>query len=129
MLAINGGKDPAYAVPLSYVYQNNAIYLHCAREGRKLELIRQNSQVSFCVVAEAEPLADAFSMKYTSAIAFGPVSEITGEEKLQALEAFIEKYAADDDYLTKGKKYAAEARERTTVLRIDVRHVSAKARK
>lgn len=129
VLAINGGAEPAYAVPLSYVYQNDAIYLHCAQEGRKLELIRQNGQASFCVVAEAEPLKDAFSMKYKSAIAFGTVSEISGEEKLPVLEAFIEKYATDEEYLMKGKKYAAQAQDKTTVLKLDIRQLSAKVRK
>ena len=32
------GDDFPYAVPLSYVYTDDALYFHCAREGMKLEL-------------------------------------------------------------------------------------------
>lgn len=36
------GDDFPYAVPLSYVYADGALYFHCAREGLKLELARRD---------------------------------------------------------------------------------------
>lgn len=36
------GDDFPYAVPLSYVYTDGALYFHCAREGLKLELARRD---------------------------------------------------------------------------------------
>ncbi len=43
------GDDFPYAVPLSYIYTDGALYFHCAREGMKLELARRDSRASFCV--------------------------------------------------------------------------------
>ena len=41
-----------YAVPLSYVFHDQCIYFHCATEGHKLDNIRANPAVSFCVVGQ-----------------------------------------------------------------------------
>ncbi|MDZ5016887.1 pyridoxamine 5'-phosphate oxidase, partial [Clostridium perfringens] len=55
-----------YGVPLSYVYANDSIYFHSAVEGHKLENIKKNDKVSFCVVGQTDVLPDKFSTKYES---------------------------------------------------------------
>lgn len=129
VLSMIGTNGYGYGVPFSYVYRDKGIYLHCALEGQKLSYLRSNNQVSFCIVTEATPLPDAFSMRYKSVIAFGKVREISGEEKMAALIALIEKYASDDEYIRKGKEYAAQAVDKTAVIRLDVEHFTGKTRK
>ena len=128
VLSLNGGDGYPYGVPLSYVYLGNSIYLHCAREGRKLSHIRRDPRVSFCVVGEAYPLPDKFSMQYRSAMAFGQASEVKDEEKLPVLLAFLEKYSTAE-YLEKGREYAVKSLEKTMVIRIEIEHLTGKARK
>ncbi|MDR3588107.1 MAG: pyridoxamine 5'-phosphate oxidase family protein [Negativicutes bacterium] len=129
VLSMVGTNDYGYGVPLSYVYRDNSIYVHCALEGQKLAFLQNNNKVSFCIVTEASPLPDAFSMKYKSVIAFGKAVDVTGEEKMTALVALIEKYASSDDYIVKGKEYAAQSFDKTAVLRLDIEHVTGKARR
>ena len=130
VLAINAGDDYAYGVPFSYVYQDNRIYLHCALEGKKLNLLRRNNKVSFGVVLEAEPLPHKYSMKYRSAMAFGKAVEVKdNQEKLAALIALVEKYYTDQDHIERGKVKAAESLDKTLVIRIDVDHLTGKVRK
>jgi nitroimidazol reductase NimA-like FMN-containing flavoprotein (pyridoxamine 5'-phosphate oxidase superfamily) len=128
VLSMNGENDYAYGVPLSYVYTGNGIYLHCAAEGRKITRIRNDNRVSFCVVGEAVPLVDQFSMKYESAIVFGKAYEVDREEKLKALILLVEKYSTGE-YLEKGKEYALNSLHRTAVIRIDIELISGKARR
>lgn len=128
VLSMNGGDGYPYGVPLSYVYKGNSIFLHCAREGRKLNHIRQDNRVSFCVVGEAYPLPDKFSMQYKSAMVFGQASEVKDEEKLPVMLAFLEKYSSVE-YLEKGREYAVKSLEKTMVLRIEIGHLTGKARK
>ena len=71
------GDDFPYAVPLSYVYTDGALYFHCAREGMKLELARRDSRASFCVVAEDHIVPEAYTTYYRSVICFGQLAEIT----------------------------------------------------
>ena len=40
VLAVTGGNSWPYAVPLSYVYQDGAVFFHCAKAGHKLEIGR-----------------------------------------------------------------------------------------
>jgi hypothetical protein len=127
VLSINKENDYAYGVPLSYVYTGNSIYCHCALEGQKLTCIRSNNKVTFCVVGTANPLPDKFSVEYTSAIAFGRASEVYDEEKFTALMAFVEKYSSN--YLEKGKKYIDNDQHKTVVIKLDIEHLTGKARK
>jgi nitroimidazol reductase NimA-like FMN-containing flavoprotein (pyridoxamine 5'-phosphate oxidase superfamily) len=131
VLSMNAGDDYAYGVPLSYVYQGNSIYLHCALEGKKLAYIRRDNRVSFCVVAEAEPLPTKFSMKYKSAMVFGKIYEVDNqEEKLASLIALVEKYyRGDQEHIERGKDKAANSLDKTAVLRIDIDHMTGKVRR
>ncbi len=129
VLSMNGADDYAYGVPLSYVYMDNCLYFHCALEGQKLSCIRHNNKVTFCVVGEANPLPNEFSMQYKSAIVFGKATEVNNDEKLAALVALVEKYANDNDYIVKGKQYALNSLHKTAVVRIDIEHMTGKARR
>jgi hypothetical protein len=129
VLSMPTGDDYAYGVPLSYVYRDDKIYLHCAPEGKKLTLMRGNNKVSFCVVLDAEPIPDKFSMKYRSAMAFGKAVEVADlEEKLRALIDLVIKYYRDPDHIERGREKAAKSLEKTVVLRIDLDHLTGKVR-
>jgi nitroimidazol reductase NimA-like FMN-containing flavoprotein (pyridoxamine 5'-phosphate oxidase superfamily) len=36
-----------YVVPLSFGYENNTLYFHSASEGKKVEILKKNSNVCF----------------------------------------------------------------------------------
>ena len=119
-----------YGVPFSYVYLNDAVYLHSAVAGKKVDAVRHNDRVSFCVVGATEALRDTFSMNYESAIASGRVVEVTDQrERMAALIGLIDKYACDEAYKTKGREYATRAEGKTLVLKIVVEQLTGKARR
>lgn len=117
----------AYGVPLSYVYMDNNIYFHCAVEGHKLDNIRLNNKVSFCVVGYTELLPAKFSTKYESVIVFGRASEVNDDEKYNALCAIAEKYS--NQYMEEAKAYAAKDGGKTKVIKITIGHIAGKARR
>ena len=51
-LADSDGRP--YVVPLNYSYHDGKVLFHCALEGRKLDCIRANPNVSFTVARQAE---------------------------------------------------------------------------
>ncbi len=53
-----------YGTPVNYAVVDNSIFIHSATEGCKLENIRSNSNVSFCVVGKTELLPEQFSTRY-----------------------------------------------------------------
>ncbi len=50
VLALSGDDGYPYAVPISYVYDGNKIFFHCAKSGHKLDAIHRNAKASFCVI-------------------------------------------------------------------------------
>ena len=130
VLSMSGGDDYGYGVPLSYVFQDNNIYLHCALEGKKLTYLRRNNKVTFCVVGEAEPVPEKYSMKYKSVIVFGRAIEINDQEvKVKTLIDLVKKYYTDPEHIEKGKEVAANFVDKTVVLRLDIDHFTGKAKK
>jgi hypothetical protein len=129
ILALNGQDkdDYAYGVPVGYAVDGSRIYIHCAPTGEKIDRIRANDRVSFCVVGSVEVLADKFAANYASTIAFGRAAEVDdADEKRKALLAFLDKYSTD--FKESGTRYIENAGPQTTVLRIDVEHITGKAR-
>lgn len=123
---INDNGYP-YTVPLNFVYYNNSIYFHCATEGKKLDNIRDNDRVSFCVVTDTEVLAEKFNTKYKSVVVFGAASEVVDNLKEVILFELIDKYSPQ--FLVEGKKYIQAAKDKTKVIKIDIHHITGKAGK
>jgi hypothetical protein len=120
------GTDYPYGVPLSYAFKGDDIYLHMAVAGLKLELLRAAPKVSFCVVGEAEPLPEKFSMAYQSVIVFGTAEELFEQEKAAALELLLLKYSPEQ--LERGREYIKAAGGRTLVYKIAIKQRSGKYR-
>jgi nitroimidazol reductase NimA-like FMN-containing flavoprotein (pyridoxamine 5'-phosphate oxidase superfamily) len=75
-----------YGVPLNYVYvpEDGAIYFHCARQGKKIDMIRQNPKASFAVVSQQSIREERFITHYDSAVVTGTVSLVEDESEKRA---------------------------------------------
>ncbi len=127
VLSTIGDNEQPYGVPLSYVYRDNSIYIHCARVGHKIDNIRKNPKVSFCVVGTTTVLPSEFATEYESSIVSGTATEIQGEERYNALIWTIEKYSPD--YIEEGKHKIKKQDNATKVVKITIDHISGKARR
>ena len=125
ILSTVGDNGYAYGVPLSYVYSNGSIYFHCAPEGHKLDNIKHNNKVSFCVVGATEVLPESFSTKYESVIVFGKASEVYDDEKREALMAILKKYSSG--FMDKGIEYLKSDSCKTKVIKIEIEHMTGKS--
>ena len=54
VLGVIGDGGYPYTVPVSHVYKDGVIAFHCAKTGHKIDAIRNNEKVSFCVIAQDE---------------------------------------------------------------------------
>jgi len=126
-LATVSEENIPYLVPMSFVYTQGAIYLHCAVEGKKLDNIRGNNNICFNVVEAVELLPAAFSTKYKSVTVFGKIAVVEAqEEKRQSLIAIVKKYSPD--FYEAGLQYIDNAIEKTKVLKIEVSRITGKAK-
>lgn len=96
VLALAGDDGYPYAVPISYVYDGDKIYFHCARSGHKLDAIRRDEKASFCVIDQDQVVPEEYTTYFRSVIAFGRIRilEEMGE-KWEAADKLAVKYAPD----------------------------------
>lgn len=127
VLSLNGAEGP-YGVPVCHALLRGTVYFHCATTGHKLDLLKADDRVSFCVVGGAEALPAAFSMKYRSAIVSGRAAEVTDRvEKLAALDALVLKYSGPE-YAAAGRTKGEAALAATAVYAIKPETITGKAR-
>jgi len=127
VLTVVGRNGFPHPIPMSYVYREGEIWLHGAKEGSKLDDIRADSRVSFCVVGQTEVLPEKFSTRYASVILYGTAEEVPLDQAQPCLVALLEKYS--HDHMVKGLEYIQRAQDKTCVLRILVQHMTGKARR
>ena len=92
-----------YVIPLSYCYELKdhtlTLYFHCAKEGRKIDILHKNNSVCFEMCLEGEPIfANETPCNsgyyYSSIIGFGNVDFVDGvEEKRKALSLLMKHQA------------------------------------
>jgi len=97
-----GMVDPEnmpYVLPFNFGLHNETIYLHSAKEGRKIDVLKNNPNVCVSFSTDHvlrwqhEKVACSYSMKYRSILAYGKVVFINDfDEKTEALNIIMRKY-------------------------------------
>lgn len=96
VLAVLGDDGYPYTVPINYYYTDGKIYLHCAKTGHKLDAIKKEQKVSFCVVARDDILRKKYTTLFKSVVAFGKAEILTDKNEMRSsVTALAEKYCPD----------------------------------
>lgn len=115
-----------YLVPVNFGYDGKSIYFHSAKEGKKIEILRENPVVCFEVETKTEViLADVACRcgeRYYSVIGMGKAKFLTDmEEKKKALDVIMKKYAGDRKF-----EYETAEVDRILLIRIEITGISGK---
>jgi hypothetical protein len=116
-----------YGLPLHYIVLEDAVYLHCALEGHILDNISDNNRVCFTVVGYSELVTSSFTANYESVIVFGKSNLVEESEKANMLKALVQKYSPE--YYDKGMKVIDSFKDKCSVIRIDVEHMTGKRKR
>ncbi len=121
-------ENEAYGIPLNFVWdKKTSIFFHCAFEGKKLECLKKNNNVSFCIVGKTNVISNQFTTEYESIIISGKmVINVEKKEKQQALELILDKYSASDKEI--GLQYMEKSFHRTNIIRLDIETISGKCK-
>ena len=130
VVALSTGEETPYCLPLSLVREGRSLYFHCAKEGRKADLLRRNPRVCVTFVGEDVPAfvpPAVYTTYFQSVIAVGRAAEVTGpQEKAHALELLCRKVTPRE---MEGLPAALEkSLAVTAVWRIDLEEISGKAK-
>ena len=117
-----------YVVPMNFGLGENCLYLHCATEGRKLDILRKNDRVCFEMDLLREikqgPESCGCGARYESVIGVGRAVIVEAPaEKRAALDRIMEHYGVQGAFI-----YQDDILEKTTVIRIAIESLTAKRR-
>lgn len=125
VLSVYGDDGYPYGVPLSYVYSDGKLYMHSAKEGHKIDAIRNNSKVSFTVVSKDDVVPEEYTTHFQSVIVFGKARILEGDtEKRNAIEILAEKYMPD---LKEGRQQEIEKEfSHLCMIEVSIDHMTGK---
>lgn len=126
VLSVTGDDDYPYAVPVSYTFEDDKIFIHSALKGHKIDGIKRNDKVSFTVIEKDEIIQETFTSHFSSVIIFGRARILNDDkEKRSALESLVEKYSPD--YLKEGQEEIQKDWNRVSLIEIEIEHMTGKA--
>jgi len=126
VLAVHGDDGYPYAVPLSYAMHGGRICFHCASEGHKIDAIRANEKVSFCVIDRDDVISEKYTTAYRSVIAFGKAAILESPaEKRSVLMTLAEKYSGDQPQ-SRHDAEIAESFANVCIVAIEIDHLTGK---
>lgn len=93
VLSMASRQGEPYCVPITIVRNDNAVYFHCAKEGRKIQMLRENPKVCLSCVGSTKRAEFEFTTEYESAVVFGSAVEVIDEdEKIDALRRLCQRH-------------------------------------
>jgi nitroimidazol reductase NimA-like FMN-containing flavoprotein (pyridoxamine 5'-phosphate oxidase superfamily) len=118
-------NNTPYVVPLNFAYLKNALFIHSANKGKKIEMIKKNKNVCFEIDINTkfllkDPICSS-TMQYQSVIGFGEAAFVKElDEKKRALDLIVEKYT------NKKMVLSEEMVQGVTVIKISIEEITGK---
>lgn len=146
---VDENKEP-YGIPLSIVREGNFLYFHSAREGRKVDIFKKNTNVSLAFVGGVEVpenytkseleeitkdmskvsllISNVFTTEFESVIVKGKVKLIEDEkERTRAMKLICQKYTPTKmEHVDMALKAGLS---KANVYKIEMENISAKRKK
>jgi len=115
-----------YVVPVCFGYRDNCLYVHSARDGKKIEIIRKNNSVCFEAEIDVELVPNEqacnFAMRYQSVIGFGTARLLEDEkEKMDALDVLMDHYSVSTSH-----EYRQKVLSKVAIIKIEIETMTGK---
>lgn len=126
ILSLIGDDGYPYGIPLSHYYneKDGKLYFHGAKEGHKIDAIKNCNKASFCVMDQGFKKDGDWALNINSVIAFGKIELITDIEQAKEIcTHLVRKFTDDPEYL---EKELANALIRVQCFVLTIEHMTGK---
>jgi len=114
-----------YGVALDYIYKDDCLYFHGAKEGRKTDAMAKNPRACAVILGETKVIPNRFGREYVSAVVEGPITLIDDPEvKRTVMRWVVERNSPD--YLEKGYAVVEKLLERVLIYKMEIEKLSGK---
>lgn len=89
-------------IPMDHWYdeEDGCIYFHGAKEGQKIDALKENNKASYCVMCESGKEENSWILHFQSVNVYGRVEFVEDEEtKIKACSGICKKFTYDESYL------------------------------
>lgn len=125
ILSVLGDNGYPYGMPMNHWYDEDGnIYFHCGKAGHRLDSLRNNDKVSYCVYDGGYRGEGEWALKVKSVIVFGRVKTIDDLDTIADITTKLSlKFTQDEEYI---RKEIEAHRHRTLLLKLVPEHISGK---
>ena len=126
VLSLLGDDGYPYGIPLNHFFseEDNKIYFHCAKEGHKIDAIKNYEKASFCVYDSGYRKDGEWALNINSVIIFGKIRLVTDLEITKKICInLVQKFTDDEKYLEKALQNALL---RVQCLEFEIEHMTGK---
>lgn len=122
--------DKPYVIAFNFGYRDGILYLHTAKTGRKIDILKKNKNV--CISMETgsvlnirhEQVACSYSMKFKSVVIEGQVEIIDDyDKKIEAMNIIMSNYTDKTDF-----SYNIPAINGVEVMKVNILKMTARRR-
>ena len=126
VLSVNGDNGYPYGVPLNHYYdeESGKIYFHGNMQGHKVDAIKADNRVSFCVYDDGYRVEGDWALTFKSVIVFGTVREVEDRDLiLRICRNLSYKFTSDKEYI---EGEIANSGKRVLVHELTIEHMTGK---
>ena len=125
VLALAGDNGYPYALPISFVYQDNAIYFHSAMTGHKIDAINRCDKASFCIIDQDCVVPKEYTTYFRSVIVFGKIHIVEDDKEKETIARMLgNRYNPNDDESL--QKELNKSLAHMATIRLDIEHMTGK---
>ena len=102
VLSVLGENGYPYGAPMNHYYcdEDGCIYFHCGRAGHRLDALRKQNKVSFCVYDRGYRNDGEWALNVRSVVVFGHVEIIDDlNEVIRIVTPLCHKFTQDEAYI------------------------------
>ena len=126
VLSVNGDDGYPYGMPLNHFYneEDGCLYFHGGKIGHRIDAIKRNDKVSYCVYDEGYLKEGDWALNVKSVIVFGKMTFIEDKDEIVRISKLIsDKFNAPKEYVEDEINTALNA---TLCLKLNIEHISGK---
>jgi len=118
-------EDKPYLVPMNFGYSDGCLFFHCAKQGRKIDLIKKNPNICFevdeLIRFKKAQIACDWGVEFKSVIGSGKAQFLEdSKEKKNALNIIMSHYS------DRSFEYPDEMLEKTLVIKVVIDEMTGK---
>lgn len=101
VLSVIGDNGYPYGLPINFYYdkQTGNIYFHSGKSGHKVDALKLDNRVSFCVYDSGYKNEGEWALNISSVIVFGKIYTVENEKALEIYRKLSLKFTADTEYI------------------------------